>query len=52
MHKGKIEVESNADPTKGPTYTKFLFLYRKVKGNNGDWEIGRLGDGENGNNGE
>ncbi len=24
MHKGKIDVESNADPTKGKTYTRFI----------------------------
>jgi len=32
MHKGKIEVESNADPTKGPTYTKFFILIPQGKG--------------------
>lgn len=26
MHKGKIEVDSNADPSKGPTYTKFTII--------------------------
>jgi signal transduction histidine kinase/iron only hydrogenase large subunit-like protein len=32
MHKGKIEVESNADPTKGPTYTKFYIFIPQGKG--------------------
>jgi signal transduction histidine kinase len=32
MHKGKIEVESNADPTKGPTYTKFFIFIPQGKG--------------------
>jgi iron only hydrogenase large subunit-like protein/nitrogen-specific signal transduction histidine kinase len=26
MHKGKIEVESNADPAKGPTFTSFTII--------------------------
>lgn len=32
MHKGKIEVESNADPTKGSTYTKFFIFIPQGKG--------------------
>jgi signal transduction histidine kinase/iron only hydrogenase large subunit-like protein len=31
MHRGKIEVESNADPSKGPTYTKFYIFIPQSK---------------------